>query len=207
MLITVVFDASYSNADINRYYLGPILWAWTWIAAFGLIVVDAAVVAWGWVARKRPGGLSPVAAPVVAAAVAVVLLLPTLADLDARRGDADRHGATDAQRWLDATLPAIAPDAVVVSWWSTSTPLWYSEFIDARRTDIFVVDDRTILDRDYGSATGAIAQFLGTRPVYVIRALPQDLAGVQASYQLTLVSGTAGSNLAVYQVVGPKGAG
>jgi Protein of unknown function (DUF2723) len=206
MLITVLFNAAYSNADINRYYLGPILWAWTWLAAFGLIVVDAVVAAWAWAGRRRHGGLSPVVAPAVALAAAVVLLLPTVANLDARRRDADRHTATDAQHWLDTSLPAIAPNAVVVSWWSTSTPLWYSEFIDARRTDIVVIDDRTILDRGYGSANGAIAHFLGTRPVYVIRALPQDLAGVQASYRLTLVAGSAGSNLAVYQVVGPAGA-
>ncbi|MEO8462648.1 MAG: DUF2723 domain-containing protein, partial [Chloroflexota bacterium] len=32
MLITLVFNASYSNADIGRYYLGPIFWAWTWLA-------------------------------------------------------------------------------------------------------------------------------------------------------------------------------
>jgi transmembrane protein TMEM260 (protein O-mannosyltransferase) len=207
MVITVVFNAAYSNADINRYYLGPILWAWTWIAAFGLVVVDAAVAAWSLVTRRRPGGLSALGAPAVAVAVAVVLLLPAAASLDSRRRDADRHGATEAQHWLDSVLPTIAPNAVVVSWWSTSTPLWYSEFIDARRTDIFVIDDRTILDRNYGSANGAIAQFLGSRPVYVIRALPQDLAGVRASYALTLVAGSPSSNVAVYQVVGRAGTG
>ena len=31
-LITIFFAASYTNADIDRYYLGPALMAWTWLA-------------------------------------------------------------------------------------------------------------------------------------------------------------------------------
>ena len=66
-------------------------------------------------------------------------------------------------------------------------------------------DDRTILDRDYGSAVGVIDRFFGTRPVYVIRANPGDLAGVEAQYRLRPVAGAG--NLTVYQVLGPVGAG
>jgi len=198
MLITVVFNAAYSNADINRYYLGPILWAWTWIACFAIVLVDAAVVAWAALSRRRPEAMAAITASAVAAVVAIGLLSPTAADLDARRAHADRHAATDAQGWLDEVLPQIAPNAVVVSWWSTSTPLWYSKFVEGRRTDIQIIDDRTILDDDYGSANGAIAAWFGKRPVYVIRALPQDLAGVEAVYALTPVAG--GGNLTVYRV-------
>ena len=32
MAITCFFAASYVNADISRYYLGPALMAWTWLA-------------------------------------------------------------------------------------------------------------------------------------------------------------------------------
>jgi hypothetical protein len=205
MLITVVFNAAYSNADINRYYLGPILWAWTWIACFAAVVVDGVVVVWARLSRRPPEVMLAVTASVVAAVVAVGMLSPSAADLGARRLAADRHDTSSAQAWLDDVLPKIAPNAVLVSWWSTSTPLWYTQFVEGRRTDIDVIDDRTILDLDYGSANGAIARFLGLRPVYVIRALPQDLAGVEAAYRLGLVAGSG--NLAVYQVLGPVGAG
>ena len=40
MLITVLFNASYTNADISRYYLGPILWAWTWLAVLAAVAVE-----------------------------------------------------------------------------------------------------------------------------------------------------------------------
>jgi hypothetical protein len=210
MLITVAFDAAYVNADISRYYLGPVLWAWTWIAILAGVAVDAVAAlvppsrSPGPVAERDTGGhRAGVARGVASVAVAVALLAPTAIDLGSRREAADRHLDTAAQDWLDEVLPAIEPNAVIVSWWSTSTPLWYAELVDGRRTDIEVVDDRTILDRGYGSALGAIGRFLGTRPVYLIRANDLDLAGVAAAYELRLVAGEG--PLAVYRVVGPAG--
>ena len=35
VVITCFFAASYENADIGRYYLGPVLMAWTWLAVLG----------------------------------------------------------------------------------------------------------------------------------------------------------------------------
>lgn len=40
MVITVLFNASYSNADIERYYLGPAFWAWTWLGVLGGVIVE-----------------------------------------------------------------------------------------------------------------------------------------------------------------------
>ena len=204
MLITAGFDASYVNADISRYYLGPILWAWTWVACLAATAVELIIRLWARVARRPPATMALTASG-LSAAIAIGLLAPSLADLEARRAAADRSADTGASAWLDEALPAIAQDAVVISWWSTSTPLWYAELVQGRRTDIDVVDDRTILDRGYGSALSTIARFEGTRPVYVIRANDRDLAEIQAAYRLDLVAG--GGNLAVYRVTGPAGAG
>lgn len=200
MVITVAFDASYANADISRYYLGPILWAWTWIGCLGALAVDLIVTAWAWLARRSSQAV-PLAGAGVAIVVGLGLLAPSVADLATRRAEADRSRDTGAAEWLDSVLPAIAPDAILISWWSTSTPLWYAELVDGRRTDIEVLDDRTILDRGYGSALGVIGRFFGARPVYVIRANPRDLAEVQAAWRLLPVAG--GASLAVYQVLGP----
>ena len=38
--ITCFFAASYINADINRYYLGPVLIAWTWLAILAAVAVE-----------------------------------------------------------------------------------------------------------------------------------------------------------------------
>ena len=40
MVVTALFNASYSNADIGRYYLGPAFWAWTWLGVLAGVIVE-----------------------------------------------------------------------------------------------------------------------------------------------------------------------
>ena len=56
----------------------------------------------------------------------------------------------------------MAPDAVIVSWWSYSTPLWYAQRVQGRRPDITIVDDRTRLDENLGGLTDVIDANLGS---------------------------------------------
>ena len=102
-------------------------------------------------------------------------------------------------------LSAVAPDAVVVSWWSTSTVLWYATLVEGKRPDITIVDDRTRLDLGYGEATDVIALFLGKRPVYVIRANNYDLGLVLALYDLEPLGVAPVTD--VYRVIGVRGSG
>lgn len=229
MLITVLFNASYTNADIQRYYLGPALWAWTWLAVLAGVIVEQVAgppapmtaspgpVAGSWTAPSvsarpaAPSGWSS-AAPLpvragLAVVLAVVLLGPTVAALGPRARAADERHDDAAGRWLDAVLPQLDSDAVVVSWWSTSTPLWYAQYVEGQRPDIFVVDDRTRLDLGLGEATDVIAEHLGTRPVYVIRANSYDLGLVTARYRLTPLVDAGGAALGVYRVDGLVGSG
>jgi hypothetical protein len=177
--VTVFFAASYVNADIGRYYLGPILIAWTWLAvlAVGAIEAFAALTGAGPgglltdrsggvpVDRGRPG----LADTATVALVGVALLVPTIGALPNRAAQLDESDNRVAERWLDAALETMEPNAVVVSWWSYSTPLWYAQHIEGRFPDGFVVDDRTRLDLELGEVTDVIDAHLGTRPVYVIR--------------------------------------
>lgn len=210
MVITTGFSASYVNAEIERYYLGPVLWAWTWLAILAAVIAGAV---WTLLAtaddRKRPpsqqSSLDAGSGRIVlAAALGLVLLAPTATALGPRRAAADDHTDVRAALWLDRVLPALEHDAVVVSWWSASTPLWYAQYVEGRRTDLFVVDDRTRLDLRLGEATDVIARYLGARPVYVIRANAQDLALVTRRYTLTEVPQTLGSPMVVYRVVGAR---
>jgi hypothetical protein len=66
-------------------------------------------------------------------------------------------------------LPQLEQDAVVVSWWSFSTPLWYAQFVEGRRPDVMCIDDRTISTRGLGTPTEVIDRHLAERPVYLIR--------------------------------------
>jgi hypothetical protein len=135
--------------------------------------------------------------------LAVLLLVPALSTWEQRVAAANRSNDTAAGRWVDAALSHFEPDAVVVSWWSTSTVLWYATLVEGRRPDIMIVDDRTRLDRNFGEATDVIALFLDTNPVYVIRANDRDLDLVLALYILEPLPDPTGN---VYRVLGVRGA-
>jgi len=219
MVITLIFNASYANADISRYYLGPSLWAWTWLAVLaGVLSEQLAGAVAGESAGEAHGepGTTPVGSgswraggpggatlgALLAGVIALALLVPTATDFSSRAEQADLSHDTAARRWVTAALSEIEADAVVVSWWSTSTVLWYAQHVDGLRPDLTIIDDRTRLDLDYGEATDVIARFLDTRPVYVIRANEYDLNRVLALYDLEPLAGESARD--VYRVLGPR---
>jgi Protein O-mannosyl-transferase TMEM260-like len=163
--LTVFFAASYDNAAIERYYLGPILICWTWLAILVAAAVDTLARA-----LRRVGDWYPSVRPIVVSVLAIGILLgPALIDFTHRARAADRSHDTIAQRWLDRVVDVLEPNAVVVSWWSYSTPLWYGKHIEGRLPGVDIIDDRTRLDEDLGSPTDVVNRYLGERPVYVIR--------------------------------------
>jgi hypothetical protein len=201
--ITCFFAASYDNADIGRYYLGPALMAWTWLAVLAAAAIDGI----GAVAGLRPDGRAsakPLWAGLAAVALAIMLVLPTLAAIPDRYPSVDESHKTDASRWTDHALGVMEPDSLIVSWWSYSTPLWYAQRVEGRRPDIAIVDDRTRLDEDLGSVEDVIDANLGKRPVYVIRIDPQEVADLAGRYDLDYVDGYDATGLT--RVIGPRSA-
>ena len=205
LLITVLFNQAYANAWIERYYLGPVLWIWTWLGILGAEIARLVGAAAG-IGQPDPGTGASIARrrleQAAAGIVAVVLLLPAIADLEPRRASADRSQDRGAITWLAETLPVLEQDAVIVSWWSTSTPLWYAQKVDGQRLDVFVVDDRTMLDLDLGRAPDVIRRFLteGRRPVYAIRLEGGDLDELKAQFDMTPVA--SGGSFGVWKVHG-----
>lgn len=205
LVITVLFNKAYSNADIDRYYMGPALWIWTWLGILAAEVANLAGLLAGGLAARQPTTENPVvrrASVVAAAIVAVILLIPTFGDLDARRHAADRSGDTGAAQWLAEALPAVPQGAVLISWWSTSTPLWYAQKVQGLRPDIEIIDDRTMLDEDLGRAPDIIRRTLGTRPVYVIRVEGDDLDELTSQFDMRLVA--SGGSTGVWAVNGVR---
>jgi hypothetical protein len=76
-----------------------------------------------------------------------------------------------------------------VSWWSTSTPLWYAQHIEGGRPDVAIFDDRTRLDQDLGDIYDVIDANLGRRPVYVFRDVPREIAELERRYDLEHLAG------------------
>ena len=146
MAITCFFAASYVNADINRYYLGPVLMAWTWLA------ILAAVVDRGPRHRRRRAADSTTDRSTGDATTTTRRprlgdprtaherhrrrrrrrpARPDLLAAPARYTAVDLSRQHDAQTWVDRALKTMEPESVVVSWWSYSTPLWYAQRVRA----------------------------------------------------------------------------
>lgn len=196
--ITCFFAASYVNAMIDRYYVVPALLAWTWLAVFAEGVARLAGTGVDVDGRRR-------LQPAIALVLAVVLLVPTMIELGDRYQAVDRSRDTMARAWVDHVLSDMESGAVIVSWWSYSTTLWYAQVVEGRRPDIDIIDDRTRLDRNLGDIYDVIELYLPTRPVYVIRIEPAEIAGVRDRYVLDQIDGFDPSMLA--RVVSRREAG
>lgn len=205
--VTCVFAGSYANAQIDRYYLGPAFFAWTWVAVLAVVIVEA-VTGRGDDARTGHRDEEwPVHVPswrnprtILALALGLALLVPTAAALPDRWRALDRSRETWVERWLDDALTVMEPNAVVISWWSYSTPLFYAQLVEGRRPDILILDDQTRLDLGLPEIPEVIDANLGRRPVYVIRAQGSQIQALAMQY--TVVPVGAPGNL--YRVMGPR---
>ncbi len=210
--ITCFFNASYVNADINRYYLGPALMAWSWLAILAAVAVELLAGLGGEEPIEHGAGSDLAAAPVastqaglIALILAAAFVVPTLFDVPTRYAAVDARHQDDAGRWLDHVLAVMEPDAVIVSWWSYSTPLWYAQRVEGERPDITIIDDRTRLDENHGGLTNVIDANLGTRPVYVIRLDRNEVTQLAARYELEYIDGHDAS--ALTRVIRPRATG
>lgn len=196
LLLTCLFNAVYPDGAIDRYYIGPALIAWTWLAILGATLVD--VFLGGAAAARDAGavrGRGTAMRSAGLAVLAIVLLAPTVLAFPARAQLVDRTGDRLAQRWTDEVLSAVEPDAVIVSWWSYSTTLWYATIVDHRRTDITIIDDRTRLDCNLGELDHVIDLYLPTHPVYLIRNGSSELPALAGRYQLVPIGGLVTGNV------------
>ncbi len=175
LLTTCLFAASYTNAAIERYYIGPVFFSWTWLAVLGGAIVDA-------VTGRVSGMRRRAVAPIVALGVSVVLLLPFAGAFQGRWRNIDQSGNVWEHAWLDEAFTTLERDAVVISWWSYSTPLWYGQLVEHRRPDVWVVDDRTRFDEHLGEITDVIEANLDTRPVYLIPVSPAEVEALSRRY-------------------------
>jgi hypothetical protein len=213
-LITVFFNSIYPDGAIDRYYIGPALLAWTWLAVLAGTIVQAllgdlaASSAGRWsgrgVGRGAGRGVARTlesldgARAIAVVVAATILLAPSLIDLPHRSQAVDRSQDRAAGIWTDDVLTTLEPNAVVISWWSYSTPLWYGQIVAGRRPDIEIIDDRTRLDRNLGELDQVIDMYIADRPVYVIRNDPRELDQLRTRYNLSPIDPAVASN--VFQV-------
>lgn len=197
LAITCFFNSVYPDGAIDRYYIGPAVIAWTWLAVFGATAVEILTGddGTGRRGRHRSAGFRGTLRPLGLAAAGVLLLAPSLLAFPARATLVDRSGDRSAIVWSNDVLVALAPNAVVVSWWSYSTTLWYATIVDGRRPDILIIDDRNRLDQNLGDLSHVIDLYIATRPVYLIRNGTSELGALAGRFDLRPVGGSAAANV------------
>jgi len=203
LVVTCWFAASYTNADIERYYLGPILIAISWLAIAAAALVDG-VEAQLLVIEDDPGPRPRFVRILASLIVAVVLVAPAIIAAPTTRLIVDQSTDTRAADWSRWAFRTAEPDAVLVTWWGYSTPLWYRQVILGERADVRVVDDRTRLDENLGSVDDVIRANVGSRPVYLVRR-DEDLAALEGGWLLDVVPDPGGLQ-PLLRVVGPRAA-
>jgi hypothetical protein len=167
--------------------------AWTWLAILATVAIDRVM---GAIAEPpSPTAVAASPAGTLALLVSLAILSPIILDVPTRFAAVDESQDHVAADWVDHVLATLQPDAVVISWWSFSTPLWYAQRVEGRRPDLTIVDDRTRLDEGLGEITDVIDANLGKRPVYVIREDPNEVAQLTARYRLEPIAGAAGFDL------------
>jgi hypothetical protein len=188
------FAASYTNAAIDRYYLGPALIVIAWLGVAAGLLVEAGVP--GGDGRARLG------ARVLAAGLAVALVLPAAVAAPATASRVDMSHDSRAADWSGWALGSMGADAVVVSWWSFSTPLWYRTVVLGERPDVEVVDDRDRLDENLGTVDDVIRANIALRPVFLVRN-SAEISALEAAWILEVVPDPQGIQ-PLYRVVGPR---
>jgi hypothetical protein len=194
LVVICWFAASYTNAAIDRYYLGPVLVMIAWLGVAAGLLVDALLPAAEGRARRG--------ARVLAGVLAVALVLPAALAAPATAARVDMSHDMRAADWSRWALGAMGTDAVIVSWWGFSTPLWYRTVVLGERPDVQVIDDRDRLDENLGSVDDVIRANVGVRPVFLVRP-PAEIEALEETWILEIVPDPSGIQ-PLYRVIGPR---
>ena len=171
--------------------------------AFGPTAFDV-----GW--SKRTLMLVEILAAVVLLAGAAPVVPDRQALPGASPGAVSETDQTYRETWMRAVLATpdrggLPANAVIVSWWSDSTTLWYGQKVEGLRSDIYIVDDRTRLDDNLGEVWDVIDRFLGQRPVFLDR-ISGGVDGMDALSQLYVLQDfQLPDGVTIKQVISKKG--
>ena len=161
---------------LEHYLLVPWL-----VLALGVAVALEEIASLGERAvagRGRATATAGAAVGVIAVAGAVALAASTMAA-------ADRSGDRSGEDYVAAVFAALPADAVILSEWDTSTPLWHGQHVRGERPDVLIVDDTNIVYEGWGTREARIASVICERPVFILRLSDGDLVPTRQAYAVT----------------------
>ena len=181
-LVTILLFGIYVWANylrLEHYLLVPwlILALGAAVAVNGIADLARGVAEWR---RPFPGAMPDMGVVVGALAIvgAVWLASSTWAS-------ADRSGDRSGEDYVAAVFSALPPNAVILSEWDASTPLWHGQHVRGERQDVLIVDDTNIVYEGWVTREARIASVICDRPTFILRLLESDLVPTRAEYALT----------------------
>ena len=166
----IVYSMNFNDGDINRYYV-PALVATAPMIGVAVAMIGGAIARTAAQASRRFAGTASrrrLASTAAVATLSLAMALPVGAVV-VNYQPADQSDNRVADQWVESVYRALPQKAVIISWWSYSTPLWYHRWILGERPDVTIIDERNILDDGYGTIDLAISTFLRKAvPVYVV---------------------------------------
>jgi hypothetical protein len=164
---------------LEHYLLVPwmILALGVAVAVEGLADLTRRTAEWR---RPFPGAMPDMGVVVSAVAIVAAVALAATTWTDADRS-ADRSG----EDYVAAVFMALPPNAVILSEWDASTPLWHGQHVRGERQDVLIVDDTNIVYEGWGTREARIASVVCDRPTFILRIGELDLKPTMAAYTLT----------------------
>ena len=177
LLFAVYIWANYLH--LEHYLLVPwlILALGVAVALNGLADLARRVAEW----RRPFPGLMPDMG-VIVGALAVVGAVGLAAST---WRSADRSADRSGEEYVAAVFAALPPNAVILSEWDSSTPLWHGQHVRGERQDVLIVDDTNIVYEGWVTREARIASVICDRPTFILRLLDSDLEPTRSEYTLT----------------------
>jgi hypothetical protein len=200
LLVGIDIWASY--LQLEHYLLVP----WLLLGIGAAVALEGAARTLGSILRRRVAPLTAPGVTVAAAALAVMMIavnLPT----------ADKSGDRSARIYVDTLFAALPPNAVILSFWGASPPLWHAQFVLGERPDVLIVDDTNIVYEGWGDREARIASLICSRPIFDLPIGEGDMVRTRAQFDvttaLTVIVGSLGPTgifeLPVYRVEAKPG--
>jgi hypothetical protein len=169
VVANIVYSMNFNDGDIDRYYMPTLVAAAPLLGVAFALIATAAARAVAEATHRMAGtaGRRRVARLAGGLVLALGMAIP-LGSLVTQYESHDQSRNREADLWVASVHRVLPANAVIVSWWSYSTPLWYHRWVVGARPDVTIIDERNILDDGYRTMDRAIATYVRSRPVYVV---------------------------------------
>jgi len=109
--------------------------------------------------------------------------------------ESDRSDEHEGDQYVASFLGGLPQDAMVISYWDPSAPLWYGRYVEGLRPDVEIVDDTNLVYDGKGDQFAWIAANICERPIFIMRITAKDVQDVRDRYPLTLYTKVRSSAL------------